>query len=90
MQTSRSRSGLPILCGREHLARLRSDGVEGMVIAIGDDATRVSLAAIAVSAGFDLCTIVHPSAVICPDVRLGAGTVVFAGSIVQTGSQIGR
>ena len=37
MQTSRSRSGLPIFCSREHLTRLRSDGVEGMVIAIGDE-----------------------------------------------------
>ena len=46
MQTSRSRSGLPILCSREHLTRLRSDGVEGMVIAIGDEVTRVSLAEI--------------------------------------------
>jgi UDP-N-acetylbacillosamine N-acetyltransferase len=85
----RSRSGLPILCGREHLARLRSDGVEGMVIAIGEEAIRVALATIAVDAGFQLCTIVHPSAVISPDVRIGAGTVVFAGAVVQTGSQIG-
>ena len=85
----RSRSGLPILCGREHLAQLRSDGVEGMVIAIGGEATRVALATIAVDAGFQLCTIVHPSAVICPDVRIGVGTVVFAGAVVQTGSQIG-
>jgi sugar O-acyltransferase (sialic acid O-acetyltransferase NeuD family) len=83
------RSGLPILCGREHLARLRSDGIEGMVIAIGGEATRAALATIAVEAGFQLCTIIHPSAVICPDVRIGAGTVVFAGAVVQTGSQIG-
>lgn len=84
-----SRCGLPILCGREHLARLRSDGVEGMVIAIGEEPTRVTLATIAVEAGFELCTIVHPSAVICADVRIGAGAVVFAGAVVQTGSQIG-
>jgi sugar O-acyltransferase (sialic acid O-acetyltransferase NeuD family) len=86
----RSRSGLPILCGREHLARLRSDGVEGMVIAIGGEATRVGLATIALDAGFQLCTIVHPSAIISADVRIGAGTVVFAGAVVQTGSEIGN
>src|SRR4051812_10145099 len=60
----RSRSGLPILCGREHLARLRSDGVRGMVIALGEEATRVALAKIAIDAGFELCTIIHPSAVV--------------------------
>ena len=81
--------GLPVFFGRNHLGILRNNGVGGMVIAIGDEKTRVSLAAAGVSAGFQLCTIVHPSAVICPDVHLGVGTVVCAGSIVQTGTQIG-
>lgn len=84
------RSGLSILYGRDHLARLRADGVRGMVIAVGDERKRTALAAIAVDAGFELCTIVHPSAVICADVRIGAGTVVFAGVVVQTGSEIGN
>jgi sugar O-acyltransferase (sialic acid O-acetyltransferase NeuD family) len=88
-QTRQSSSGLPILYGREHLACLRSDGVAGIVIAIGEGATRGALAAIAVDAGFELCTIVHPSAVMCSDVQIGAGTVIFAGAVVQTGSEIG-
>jgi acetyltransferase EpsM len=83
------RSGLPILYGRHHLARLRADAVTGMVIAIGDESKRSALAALAVEAGFELCTILHPSAVICPDARIGAGTVIFAGAVVQTGSEIG-
>ena len=83
------RLALPVLYGRENLARLRSDGVQGMVIAIGDETTRVALARIAVNAGFELCTVVHPSAVVCPEVQLGAGTVVFAGSVLQIGSEIG-
>jgi len=81
--------GLPILCGREHLARLRRDGVRGMVIAIGEEATRMALATISVDAGFELCTVVHPSAVVCSDVHVGAGTVIFAGAVLQTGSEIG-
>jgi acetyltransferase EpsM len=89
-QMLQSRAGLPILCGREHLACLRRDGVVGMVIAIGDEATRVALAATAVYAGFELCSVVHPSAVVCSDVRIGVGTVVFAGAVVQTGSEIGN
>jgi sugar O-acyltransferase (sialic acid O-acetyltransferase NeuD family) len=83
------RSGLPILYGRHHLARLCTDGVRGMVIAVGDEAKRTELATVALHAGFELCTIVHPSAVICADVRIGAGTVVFAGTVLQTGSEIG-
>jgi sugar O-acyltransferase (sialic acid O-acetyltransferase NeuD family) len=83
------RSGLPIY-GRQHLRRLRAEGVRGMIIALGEEAKRTTLAAIAVDLGFELCTIVHPSAVICADVRIGRGTVVFAGAVVQTGCELGQ
>lgn len=84
------RSGVRIIGGREKISQLRGAGVQGMVIAVGDEAKRTELAEIAVHAGFKLCTVVHPSAVICPDVRIGDGTVIFAGAVVQTGSEIGR
>jgi sugar O-acyltransferase (sialic acid O-acetyltransferase NeuD family) len=83
------RSGLPVLYGRHQFARLRAEGVTGVVIAVGDDAARRSLAAIAIESGLTLCTVLHPSAVICDHVRIGEGTVVFAGAIVQTGVTIG-
>ncbi len=83
------RSGLPILYGRHQLDRLRADGVGGMVIAIGEEAARAASAAVAVNAGFELCTIVHPSAAVCSDVCIGRGTVIFAGAVVQTGAEIG-
>jgi len=86
---SDARSGLPVLCGREHLARLRSEGVGGIVIAIGDERQRSELSIVAMAAGFELCTIVHPSAVVCADVQMGGGTVIFAGAVVQTGCAIG-
>jgi UDP-N-acetylbacillosamine N-acetyltransferase len=85
----RHRSGLPILYGRCHLARLRANGVAGLVVAIGDELGRSASAAIATEAGFELCTIMHPSAVICDDVRIGPGSVIFAGVVIQTGSEIG-
>jgi sugar O-acyltransferase (sialic acid O-acetyltransferase NeuD family) len=88
-KSSSFRLGLPVLSGRQQLARLRAEGVEGMVIAIGDEVTRTELALIATSLDFNLCTIVHPWAVVCDDVRLGVGSVVFAGAVVQTGSEIG-
>jgi UDP-N-acetylbacillosamine N-acetyltransferase len=85
----RHRSGLPILYGRCHLARLRASGVAGLVVAIGDEPERSASAAIARGAGFELCTIVHPSAVVCDDVRIGPGSVIFAGVVIQTGAEIG-
>ena len=89
-EATRHIGGIPILYGRGQLIKLRAEGIEGIVIAVGDELTRAKLATIAVDAGYSLCTIVHPSAVICADVRIGAGTVVFAGAVVQTGSQIGE
>lgn len=84
------RSGLPIRYGRCELAKLRAEGVVGIVIAIGDEAKRAAASKVALKCGFELCTIIHPAAVICSDVRIGAGTVVFAGGVVQTGSEIGN
>ena len=36
-----------------------------------------------------LATVVHPTAVVCGDVNLGAGTFVAAGAIVATGVRVG-
>jgi UDP-N-acetylbacillosamine N-acetyltransferase len=83
------RLGVPVLSHRDRLVGLRAEGVEGMIIALGDEGIRTELALVATRLGFKLCTIVHPSAVVCDDVRLGVGSVIFAGAVVQTGSQIG-
>ena len=43
-----------------------------------------------VNFGFELPTIIAPTAVINEDVAIGLGTVVFDGAIVNSGSRIGR
>lgn len=83
-------SGLPICCARNDMPKLRADGVAGIVIAIGDESRRAVAAKIALENGFELCTVIHPSAVICSDVTIGSGTVVFAGAVIQTRSAIGE
>ena len=45
------------------------------VVAIGDAAARRSIAEMVLAAGGELATLVHPSAVIAPDVKIGHGTV---------------
>lgn len=41
------------------------------------------------AAGFDFVTVIHPAAVVAPDVRAGEGCQIMAGAIVQTLAQIG-
>ena len=51
---------------------------------------RRSVAEMVLAAGGELVMLVHPSAVIAPDVKIGDGTVVMAGVIINTGTMIGR
>ena len=57
------------------------------VLAIGDNRTRYRLAQELL--GWEWLTVVHPKAYVHPSVRLGPGTVVFAGTIVQPEVRIG-
>jgi sugar O-acyltransferase (sialic acid O-acetyltransferase NeuD family) len=59
------------------------------VVAIGDAATRRFFAETVLAASGELATLVHPSAIIAPDVKIGRGTVVMAGAIINTGTIIG-
>lgn len=56
------------------------------VLAIGDNRTRLRLAA---SARCRFAVIVHPRSVVEETVVLGAGTVVFAGATIQPDTRIG-
>jgi len=60
------------------------------VVAIGATAIRRELSEMILAAGGELATLVHPTAVIAPDVTIGVGTVTMAGAIVNTGTRIAR
>jgi UDP-3-O-[3-hydroxymyristoyl] glucosamine N-acyltransferase len=64
-------------------------GVPGVVVGIGNPSVRRRIAAMMLSRGFSLPTVVHPTAYVAPDAELGAGTVVLAGAIVESGARIG-
>ncbi len=60
------------------------------VVAIGAATIRRELSEVILAAGGELATLIHPTAVIAPDVTIGAGTVIMAGAIVNTGTTIAR
>jgi sugar O-acyltransferase (sialic acid O-acetyltransferase NeuD family) len=74
------------------LPRLRAEGINGCVIAIGsvgDPAARIHTAVLAREAGLPLVTVTHAAAVVSPSAVLGAGTFVAAGAIVGPGADTG-
>jgi UDP-perosamine 4-acetyltransferase len=77
-------AGVPVLgC----ISSLTSDVIRECVLAIGDNATRQQLARR--MSWVRWLTVVHPKAYVHESVRLGPGTVVMAGAVVQPDAQIG-
>ncbi len=83
-------AGGTVLGGAEKkLPELRAAGVRLLIVALGDCAARLRLAAQARALGFELATAVHPSAVVAADVKIGAGTVVAAGAVLNPNARLG-
>lgn len=80
--------GARILGGDELLAGLR-ESVEYAVVAIGENDARVRLGSELLRYGYQLPTLVHPSAVVAAGIKLGAGTVVCAGVVINPAAEIG-
>ena len=59
------------------------------VVGIGDNAARRDRSLALQARGAELASVRHPAATVAPDVRVGDGTVLFAGSVVNTGSVLG-
>jgi UDP-N-acetylbacillosamine N-acetyltransferase len=82
--------GLPILGGREQLGKLKSQNIDRIFIAIGNNIARMREGSYLRSQGFDLITVVHPRSIVASDVKIGSGTIICAGAVVVAGSQIGQ
>lgn len=61
-----------------------------IIIAIGNALIRQKLQNLVLSSGFELITLIHPTAVIGSDVTIGNGSVVMPGAIINAKSTIGN
>ena len=61
-----------------------------IIIAIGNALIRQKLQNLVLSSGFELITLIHPTAVIGSDVTIGNGSVVMPGTIINAKSTIGN
>jgi sugar O-acyltransferase (sialic acid O-acetyltransferase NeuD family) len=85
--------GYTVLGKDADLARLIADsGVQGVVIAVGDNWLRGKIAARIREGTPDVLfpSLVHPSACLASSTRLGCGTVVMAGCVVNSDARVGE
>jgi sugar O-acyltransferase (sialic acid O-acetyltransferase NeuD family) len=66
-------------------------GIEGLLVAVGDNWSRFQVAGILRAAvpRLPFVTAVHPTAVIGKNATIGPGTVVMAGAVINTNCRIG-
>ena len=81
---------LPVLGDDDLIPRLKESGTaDAAVIAVGDPERRAELFQMAQSAGLECPSIIHPSAVIMPDVPIGDGSVIFPNTTIMNFCSIG-
>ncbi|WP_445006044.1 acetyltransferase [Halomonas mongoliensis] len=73
---------------RDLLARVSE--FDGVVVGIGNNRTRLAKHLELSAAGARMATIVHPQATVSRFATLGAGSVVFAGAVIQVDCQLGE
>lgn len=66
------------------------EGRPHFVVAINDGRVREAIATRLIGAGWSPATLVHPSATVGSDCRIGAGTIMAAGARVTTNVSLGK
>ncbi len=77
--------GIPVPGGSAAIKGIPHDGI---VIALGDNALRKRIFNELRDAGENLFTVIHPSAIIAPDVEIGEGCMILAGTVINTQADI--
>lgn len=88
IEVGREVLGIPIV-GR--VDKLLTDSTQSdFFIAIGNCRARAMFWDQLSTSGMNLVTLVHPTAVVCADVAIGAGTLVAAGAVIGPSTKIGN
>jgi acetyltransferase EpsM len=92
MQSSVTVMGLPVLGGRDTLAKLLSDSIHlaaNGVGGIGNIAVRKKVFNTIAQANFECPILVHPTAFVEPSAKLAPGTQVFAHAYIGSDAHVG-
>ena len=81
--------GVPVIGRDEDLPRLRAEGVTMALVALGTNLHRFRIGTYLRSLGYDLPTVIHPTAFVSPSARIADGAVVMARAVVGTDTSVG-
>lgn len=73
-----------------NIDKLSNISHESLIIAIGDNHTRMNFYKPLKTRGEEIVTAIHPSAVIAPNVTIGQGSMICAGVVITPGCVIGN
>jgi UDP-N-acetylbacillosamine N-acetyltransferase len=82
--------GCRILGGEEQLDELYQIGVHHIIMGFGDNRARLRKSELVREKGYKLVKAIHPKSVVASDVRIGDGSVIVAGAVINPGSNIGE
>jgi sugar O-acyltransferase (sialic acid O-acetyltransferase NeuD family) len=82
--------GARVYAGEDGLARARAKGLAYAIAAFADCKARLGCCERLQANGFEIVSVVHPRAMVSPDVSIGAGTMIAAGAVVTTAARLGE
>lgn len=82
--------GKRILNSDELLKKLNERGHVAFVLAFGHCSRRIEIGEMLTEKGFEVLNVIHPQAIIAPDVLIEAGAVILAGAIIDPGCIINQ
>ncbi|TIH18045.1 acetyltransferase [Marinifilum sp. JC120] len=76
---------IPVPGGNAAISKIEHDGI---VLALGNNELRKNFFTELTESGEQLFTVIHPSAIIAPNVKIGDGCMILAGTVINTGAEI--
>lgn len=82
--------GIPVLGTLEHLKTLASDPSLEVIIAIGDQSIKKSVADQLANYAMAFATLIHPNASVATSAEIGSGAIIASGVILEPNAKIGN
>jgi len=80
---------IPVMGDHSVLLRLIKNGVQGAIVAVGDNEIRAAHFEKLKNMGLEPVSAIHPTSHIAPSAKLGYGVTIAIGAIISTGARIG-